>query len=56
MVAGIVAGKLEGLGLADCARLATAFAVTAISRMERGLGSPAELEAARQQVTVQQLV
>ena len=33
MVAGIVAGKLRGLSLAECARLATAFSMTAISHI-----------------------
>jgi 1-phosphofructokinase len=33
MVAGFVAGKLQGLALADCARLATAFSMGALSQV-----------------------
>ena len=39
MVAGIVAGKIRGLALAECARLATAFSMTAISHIGSGLPS-----------------
>ena len=39
MVAGIVAGKIRGLSLAECARLATAFSMTAISHIGSGLPS-----------------
>ncbi len=33
MVAGLISGQLQGLSLADCARLATAFATGAITRI-----------------------
>jgi 1-phosphofructokinase len=39
LVAGIVAGKLQGLSLAGCARLATAFAADAISHVGSGISS-----------------
>lgn len=52
MVAGIVAGQLRGLGLAETARLATAFSVDAISRIGAGLSSPAAIEAIMAQVEV----
>lgn len=56
MVAGIVTGKLRGLPLADCARLATAFSLAAISRIGTGLPSIAAVqEAARSQVTLRAL-
>jgi fructose-1-phosphate kinase PfkB-like protein len=55
LVAGTVAGKLAGLSLADCARLATAFSATAISHMGHGLPSVAEVAAWRDQVTIRQL-
>lgn len=52
MVAGIVAGKLAGLPLAECARLATAFSVAAIGRIGSGLPSLAAVEAARARVAI----
>jgi 1-phosphofructokinase len=55
MVAGIVAGKIRGLALAECARLATAFSVTAISHIGSGLSSLAAVESARVQVTIREL-
>jgi 1-phosphofructokinase len=55
MVAGIVAGKLRGLPLAECARLATAFSVAAIGHIGSGLPSLAAVEAARECVTIQPL-
>ena len=55
MVAGTVAGKIRGLSLVECARLATAFSTTAISHIGHGLPSIAEVEAARQQVTIREL-
>jgi 1-phosphofructokinase len=33
MVAGLIAGKIQGLSLPDCARLASAFAVGTITRV-----------------------
>lgn len=52
LVAGIVAGKLRGLPLTECARLATAFSVTAIGQVAHGLPSAAEVQAAREQVVI----
>jgi len=55
MVAGIVAGKINGLTLAECARLATAFSVTAISHIGSGLPSIEAVQSARKQVTIREL-
>ena len=55
MVAGIVAGKIRDLSLAECARLATAFSVTAISHIGSGLPSIEALQSAREQVTIREL-
>ncbi|MFZ2361411.1 MAG: 1-phosphofructokinase [Anaerolineae bacterium] len=55
MVAGTVAGKLRGLSLADCARLATAFSTTAISHVEHDLPSVAEVEATQQVIVIREL-
>ncbi len=55
MVAGIVAGKLQNLSLAECARLATAFSMTAISHIGSGLPSIEAVQSARERVTVREL-
>jgi 1-phosphofructokinase len=55
MVAGIVAGKMRGLALAECARLATAFSVTAISHIGSGLPSIEAVQSARARVTIREL-
>jgi 1-phosphofructokinase len=55
MVAGIVAGKIQGLALAECARLATAFSVTAISHIGSGLPSIEAVQSARERVTIREL-
>lgn len=55
MVAGIVAGKILGLPLAECARLATAFSVTAISHIGSGLHSIEAVQSARERVTIREL-
>jgi 1-phosphofructokinase len=55
MVAGIVAGKIRGLALAEVARLATAFSVTAISHIGSGLPSIEAVQSAREQVTIREL-
>jgi 1-phosphofructokinase len=52
MVAGILAGQIRGLGLGDCARLATAFSLDALSRLEPGVTSPEAIEAAMASVTL----
>lgn len=54
MVAGIVAAQLDGLSLADGARLATAFALDAISHLGSGLSSRAAIMALCEQVTIEQ--
>jgi fructose-1-phosphate kinase PfkB-like protein len=55
MVAGIVAGKIRGLILTECARLATAFSVTAISHIGSGLSSIEAVQSARERVTIREL-
>ncbi len=55
MVAGIVAGKIQGLPLAECARLATAFSMTAISHIGHGLPSLEAVHTAKQQVTIKEV-
>lgn len=55
MVAGIVAAKIRGLSLAECARLATAFSATAISHVGHDLPSVAEVEALRDRVIIREL-
>jgi 1-phosphofructokinase len=55
MVAGIVASKISGLALAECARLATAFSVTAISQIGSGLPSIEVVQSARDRVTIREL-
>ncbi len=52
MVAGTVAGKIQGLSLAECARLATAFSMTAISHIGSGLPSIEAVQAAKEKVTI----
>ena len=37
MVAGILSGQLQKLSLGECARLATAFSIDSLSRLESGL-------------------
>jgi 1-phosphofructokinase len=55
MVSGTVAGKVQKLSLAECARLATAFSVGAIARVGSGLPSLADVENFKSQVTVETL-
>jgi 1-phosphofructokinase len=55
MVAGIVAGKIRGFTLIECARLATAFSVTAISHIGHGLPSIEELLSTKERVTLREL-
>ncbi len=54
MVSGTVAGKTRGASLAECARLGTAFSLSAISRVGAGLPSVAVIEAFMNQVVVVQ--
>ena len=55
LVAGIIAGKIRGLALAECARLATAFSMTAISHIGSGLPSIEAVQSARERVTLREL-
>lgn len=55
MVAGIVAGKIQELSLVECARLATAFSVTAISHIGSGLPSIEAVQSAKELVTIREL-
>jgi len=55
MVSGTVAGKLRGASLAECARLATAFAAGAVGRVGAGLPSREALDALLKQVTIKDL-
>ncbi len=52
MVAGLVAGLTKKLSLEDCARLATAFAVSAVTRLGRDLPRAEEIEAFQAQVQI----
>jgi 1-phosphofructokinase len=52
MVAGLIAGRVQGLSLPDCARLATAFSLGAITNAGHNLPAPEALQAYVQQVTV----
>ena len=52
MLAGIVAAQLRVMPLAQCARLATAFSLDAITHLGSGLSSAAALDALMAQVTV----
>jgi 1-phosphofructokinase len=53
MVAGVVAAQLRGLDLPGCARLATAYALDAITRVGAGLSDPAALQRLADQVVVE---
>ncbi len=55
LVAGMVAGKLHGLALAECGRLATAFAAVSVTRIGSGLPSLEAVQAALAQVTMRDL-
>lgn len=55
MVSGLVTGKLRGLSLSDCARLATAFSIGALSQVGPRLPPPATVESYIETVEVQGL-
>ncbi len=55
MVAGIVAGHLAGLPLAEIARLASAFSLDVLSRDEPGITSRAAVEGLMGRVTVEEV-
>ena len=52
MVAGILSGQLEKLPLGECARLATAFSIDSLGRLESGLSARSEIETAMQKVVL----
>jgi 1-phosphofructokinase len=52
MVAGLITGKVRGLSLADCARLATAFSLGAITSAGHNLPASGAIQAYFQQVSV----
>lgn len=55
MVSGFVTGKLRGLTLADCARLATSFSMGALSQVGPRLPPPETVESYMSQVDVQEM-
>jgi 1-phosphofructokinase len=52
MVAGILSGQLQRFSLGEGARLATAFSIDSLSRLESGLSSRSAIESAMQKVTL----
>ena len=52
MVAGLIAGRAQGLSLSDCARLATAFSLGRITQVGSQLPSPETLDAYFHQVSI----
>jgi len=52
MVAGLIAGQVQGLSLPDCARLATAFSLRMITHARSHLPVPEVLQAYVQQVSI----
>lgn len=55
MLSGLVAGKIENRSLMDCARLATAFAVIAVTRIGAGLVSVTALESIQNQIQLNKI-
>jgi len=55
MVSGMVAGKIAGRSLADCARLATAFSVIAVTSVGAGIPSLERLVELEKQVQLNEL-
>lgn len=55
MVAGIVAGQVQGLSLAECAQLATAFSLGAITSLGHNLPAAEAVQAYAQQVSIHTL-
>lgn len=55
MVAGLIAGQVLGLELQECARLATAFSMAAISQLGTHLPDSDTLQAYRDQVDIREL-
>jgi len=55
MISGTVAGKISDASLADCARLGTAFSLSAVTNVGAGLPSLEAIESFKSQVTVRNL-
>ncbi|WP_247879238.1 carbohydrate kinase family protein [Azospirillum brasilense] len=55
MVAGVVAARLAGVGLEDCARRGTAFAAGTLSRLGPELPPPERLAELMRAVRVEEL-
>jgi 1-phosphofructokinase len=55
MIAGMVAGLIQGNSLADCARLATAFSISAITRVGSGLPPLKTIQSYTKKVTIKSL-
>ena len=55
MIAGTVAGLIQGKSLAECARLATAFSISAITRVGSGLPPLKTIQTYMKQVNIQGL-
>lgn len=55
MVSGTLAGKVQGLSLADSARLGTAFSLSAITQVGSGLPSLEAVEDFRRQIELEEL-
>jgi 1-phosphofructokinase len=55
MISGTVAGLIQGIPLAEIARLATAFSISAISRVGSGLPSPETIRSYMKQVSIKSL-
>lgn len=55
MLSGMVVGKIRGLSLTDCARLATACSLGAITRVGSGIPSLEEIEAFMKLVVIEEL-
>ncbi|MGA8052447.1 MAG: 1-phosphofructokinase [Burkholderiales bacterium] len=55
MVAGLVAGRIRGLSLADCARLATATAIGALTQLGPRLPTVHTVESFMQRVTIRRV-
>src|SRR5216683_1955289 len=52
MVAGLIAGQVQGVSLPDCARLATAFSLGTITRLGSELPAPETLQMYSDQVSI----
>jgi len=55
MLSGMVAGKIENRSLKECARLATAFSVMAVTRIGAGLPPKTSLDSIECQVQLDEI-